>query len=80
MTTDDHFDLGPEIPIAQRHMSRLANQLIMKFGMLDAIGLLLGAATGVLTYHCSKAEAVRWLRELADEIEANQGGDTVGHA
>jgi hypothetical protein len=51
--------------------------LAQKLGPLDAAGVLMGAAIGVLTTGLGPEKAVEYLRGLADGIENGEGDGTT---
>ena len=65
MNPKKNKDLAP----AHKRMSEVAYGLVRKFGAIDAAGVLIGAAVGVLEVDGSPAIAARYLREMADEID-----------
>ena len=65
---------------ARARMMALAQGLVVVLGPVDAAGVLLGAGTAVLTEAYDKEMAVRYLREVADELEADDSEPVVGHA
>lgn len=76
MTTDD-----AKLAKARAHMTAVALGLAQALGPLDAAGVLMGAAQGVLVDNFGRETATRYLRELADETElAGDLGGAAGHA
>lgn len=67
----------------RRRMSMLANELVGRLGPMDVVGSMMGAALGVLETTYGQAKAVKYVRELADELEKDEDlpiGPTVGRA
>ena len=54
---------------AHRHTSHLAAGLVKVFGPIDAAGVLIGAAAGILEVEGGSALAAKYLRELAADVE-----------
>jgi hypothetical protein len=68
------------LAIAHRHVSLVAAGMVARFGHHVAAAALFGAAVGVVTVAKDAEAAARWLRELADEVEGDDEGPSVGHA
>jgi hypothetical protein len=66
---------NPEIKAAQSRMSRFAVQLAERLGAMDAAGLLMGAAVGVLTSEYGADTASHYLEELAEEMANSLAAD-----
>jgi hypothetical protein len=71
-----------DIQKARAHMTAVALGLATKLGPLDAAGVLIGAATGVLTATFGHEKAAEYFREIAAGIENGEGGSAPvsGHA
>lgn len=54
---------------ARKHMSLIAFNLQKVMAPIDAAGVLMGAALGILTQRFGEAKAIEYLRELATELE-----------
>jgi len=61
--------------MARQRMTATAASLHHVLGGLNAAGLLIGAACGVLATEFGDAKAAEYLREVADAIEADDGDD-----
>lgn len=60
---------------ARQHCTVIAASLRHVIGPINAAGLLLGGACGILLTEYGRDEAVRHLREMADSIENDDGAD-----
>jgi len=60
---------------ARAHCTVIAASLAQVVGPTHAAGLLLGGALGILVTHFGRDEAVRQLRELAADVEKDDGSD-----
>jgi hypothetical protein len=60
---------------ARAHCTVIAATLRHRVGPMNAAGLLLGGACGILTTEYGNEQAARHLRELANEIESDDSAD-----
>jgi len=65
----------PALTGARRRLSMLAAGLARRFGSDLAAASLAGALVGLVEQEYDREAAVQWLRELANEIEADDSGD-----
>jgi hypothetical protein len=61
-------------------MTDVAMALNGVLGPVDAVGVLLGAAVGILADTFGDEAAADWLRKTADEIENDEGVKYAGRA
>jgi hypothetical protein len=61
--------MTPNLRAAHQRMGVVAQGLAGKLGAMDAAGVLVGAAVGVLEAEGGPALAAKYLREMADEVE-----------
>ncbi len=65
----------------RRHLTLVALSLTKVLSPIDAAGLLMGAAVGILTEHVGDGAAEDYLRQLADELARdNAHREMIGHA
>jgi hypothetical protein len=74
--TDDQ----KRIEDARARMTALAVDLQTLMDPIDVVGLLIGAANGILLDRGSPADLATYLRRFADELEADDGAPVSGHA
>ena len=65
---------------ARTHMSAVAIGLQAGLAPINAVGVLMGAAIGILESTYDSEKAAQYLREIADELETDRAGALHGHA
>ena len=66
-----------KLALARGHMTATAAGLRHVLGPLNAAGVLIGAAVGVLSMAFGEAKAAEYVRKLADDLDADDAlGDS----